>query len=88
MTLSVILSEARNVARSKGWQELAAEIEENYLIHKFKKGKERYKIFPRLRDRANYINLIEGNPTPDSQIGLALNYRSQGGFSDCSSFPA
>ncbi len=47
-TLSILLCAVRDAAGNLGWDQLAAEVEENYLIHRFKKGRERYKVFPRL----------------------------------------
>ncbi|WP_437945504.1 DUF262 domain-containing HNH endonuclease family protein [Sorangium sp. So ce296] len=58
-TLSILLCVVRDVAASHGWNELAAEVEENYLVHRFKKGRERYKVFPRLRDRGGYLALVD-----------------------------
>lgn len=58
-TLSILLCVVRDVALSRGWNELAAEVDENYLVHRFKKGRERFKVFPRLRDRAGYLALVD-----------------------------
>jgi len=58
-TLSLLLAAVRDGAAEKGWNELAAEVEENYLIHRFKKGQERYKVHPRLRDRTAYFGVID-----------------------------
>ncbi len=76
MTLSLLLCAVRNTAREKGWEELAAEVEEIYLIHKFKKSRERYKIFPRIRDRECYIALVDNQEcNGDSQVNLAYKYQ-------------
>jgi hypothetical protein len=58
-TLSILLCVVRDVASSRGWKDLAAEVDENYLVHRFKKGRERFKVFPRLRDRAGYLALVD-----------------------------
>jgi hypothetical protein len=58
-TLSILLCVVRDVASSRGWKELAAEVEENYLVHRFRKGRERFKVFPRLRDRGGYLALVD-----------------------------
>jgi hypothetical protein len=74
-TLSLLLCAMRDAAKTKGWEELAAEIEENYLIHRFKKDRERYKLFPRLRDRAAYLSIVDSKERQsDSQIYLAHTY--------------
>jgi uncharacterized protein with ParB-like and HNH nuclease domain len=74
-TLSILLCAVRDAAAHLGWDELAAEVEENYLIHRFKKGRERYKVFPRLRDRESFLGLIDhkAQPTP-GQIDAAHAY--------------
>ena len=58
-TLSILLCVVRDVASSHGWNELAAEVDENYLVHRFKKGRERFKVFPRMRDRGGYLALVD-----------------------------
>lgn len=63
-TLSILLCVVRDVAAAQGWAELAAEVEENYLVHRFKKGRERYKVFPRLRDRGGYLSLVDRADAP------------------------
>lgn len=75
-TLSILLCAIRDYALHNDWLELAAEVEENYLIHRFKKGKERYKLFPRLRDRHSYLNAIDKaqEDKTGGQIDLALAY--------------
>ncbi len=73
MTLSILLCALRTAAKKKGWEELAAEIEENYLIHKFKKNRERYKVYPRIRDREYYLTLVDGGES-EKNIRLDLTY--------------
>jgi Protein of unknown function DUF262 len=58
-TLSILLCVVRDVASAHGWNELAAEVDENYLVHRFKKGRERFKVFPRMRDRSGYLALVD-----------------------------
>jgi hypothetical protein len=75
MTLSLLLCGMRAVAVERGWQELGQEIHENYLIHRFKKERERYKIFPRMRDRGSFLGLIDSQEVDrGSQIYKAYNY--------------
>src|SRR5207245_1924190 len=59
MTLSIILCAIRDAASNIGWADLAGETEESFLIHKFKKGQERYKVYPRLRDRGGYLMIVD-----------------------------
>lgn len=75
ITISVLLCAIRDCAKKMGWNELAAEVEENFLIHRFKKGRERYKIYPRMKDRDRYIYLIDDQQNEQlSRINLAYNY--------------
>jgi uncharacterized protein with ParB-like and HNH nuclease domain len=78
-TLSLLLAAVRDGALGNGWNELAAEIEENYLVHRFKKGAERYKLHPRLRDRAAYLGIIDKSKekladSPDSRVVKSYDY--------------
>ena len=50
-TLSLLLLALRDVAIEKQQDELAAEINESYLVHRFKKELNRYKLVPRSGDR-------------------------------------
>lgn len=59
-TLTILLSAVRDVARSRGLQDLADEITEDYLLFKRKHGTERYKIVPRLGDREVLTAMVEG----------------------------
>src|SRR5262249_47824121 len=58
-TLCILLCAMRDAAMRQGWTQLAAEIEEKFLIHKFHTGRQRYKVFPRLRDRKPFLALID-----------------------------
>lgn len=60
-TFSVLLCAIRDTAKGMGLEEMAAEVSENYILHKFKKGVEHYRIYPRLRDRNNYLALADGS---------------------------
>lgn len=74
-TASLLLVSMRDVALEYEWAELAAEIDENYLIHRFKKDRERYKVFPRQRDRNAYLAAVDMNPSgPGGQVSSALAY--------------
>jgi len=62
-TLTVLLCALRDVAREHQQIELAEEITEDYLIHKRKKGLQRYKIVPRLGDRELLTDIIDEKKT-------------------------
>lgn len=74
-TLSILLCAIRDLAKQAGAEELAGEVNESYLVHKFKKDREHYKLFLRLRDRATYMSLVDsGAPADGSQIDKAYKY--------------
>ena len=52
----------RDVARLNGFASLADEIHEDYLVHRRQQGIKRFKVVPRLEDRADYESILEGDP--------------------------
>lgn len=58
-TLSLCLVALRDVCRNCKYNDLAEEIEEEFLVHKRRKGLWRYKIVPRLGDREILCALID-----------------------------
>src|SRR5262245_41181762 len=60
-TLTILLSAIRDVARSRGLNDFAEEVTEDYLLFKRKQGSERYKILPRLGDREVLTAMVEGH---------------------------
>ncbi|MBE7462368.1 MAG: DUF262 domain-containing protein [Planctomycetes bacterium] len=73
VTLSLLLSAMRDLALKEKWDDLAGEIEESYLIHKYRNARERYKLFPRLRDRGSYLQIID-KKISDHQGQIAAAY--------------
>ncbi len=59
ITLSILLCALRNLARSNDYGDLAAEIGDTVLVHPYKKGVERYRVYPRQRDRDEFIAVLE-----------------------------
>ncbi len=77
-TLSILLCVVRDCAMGHDWNELAAEVGENYLFHRFKKGRERFKVFPRMRDRGAYLALVDRTESAaGGQIEAAHRYFSK-----------
>lgn len=76
-TLTVLLVALRDLAREREAADLSAEIEETYLIHKFKDGLQRYKVIPRIGDREVLISLIQPTETGelDASSGIVGAYR-------------
>jgi hypothetical protein len=75
-TLSLLLIALRNAARKGGVELLAHEIDERYLIDKFKKGSERFRLFPKVQDQAHYIAAVTGEAPAGGRIGAALEFFS------------
>lgn len=63
-TLTILLAAIRDLARAKGYDNLAEEITETFLIHRHRKGLERFKILSRVGDREALISIVEGNADP------------------------
>ena len=73
-TVSLVLCALRDAARAAGHDELAMEIEVSTLIHQFKKGDDRFRVFPKLRDREQFVACIDGEPPADGRLGAAVRY--------------
>ncbi len=58
-TLSLILCALRDIAIEIKHPDLAAEIEEDYLLHKRRQGLSRFKIVPRLGDREALLAILD-----------------------------
>lgn len=59
ITLSILMCALRNSARAAGFKALAAEINDTLIIHPYKQDMERYRVFPRQRDRDEYLAIVE-----------------------------
>lgn len=75
-TLSLVLCALRDTARLAGCDELAMEIEVSALVHQFKKGDDRFRVFPKLRDREQYVACMNGETPTDGRLGAAVRYFS------------
>ncbi|MBN1668159.1 MAG: DUF262 domain-containing protein [Anaerolineales bacterium] len=74
ITLTLLLAALRNVASQYGFHELASEIQNTFLIHQYKKGVERFRVYPRHRDRLDYERIITRESEPENHVAEALNY--------------
>jgi uncharacterized protein with ParB-like and HNH nuclease domain len=72
ITISTMLCAIRDAATQRDWPEFAEEVQEGYLIHKFKKASERYRLAPRLRDRSAYFDIID-QKKPEATACLLLD---------------
>lgn len=75
-TLSALLIALRDEAAREGDDELAAEIEQQYLVNPFRKGLERYKLVPRTGDRELFAAIIDRKTVddPTSRLGSAHDF--------------
>jgi uncharacterized protein with ParB-like and HNH nuclease domain len=74
-TIAILLSVLRDIAKEKNITELTSEIQEKYLIDKFRKGLERHKIISRSKDRQFLSGLIDETvPAGESSIVEAYSY--------------
>jgi hypothetical protein len=76
-TLTIFLAAIRDVARSRGLNDFADEVTEDYLLFKRKQGSDRYKVLPRLGDREVLTAMIEEHDMSafsDSRVFEAWKY--------------
>ena len=75
-TLSVMLCAIADVLAEGGRADAAGETREDFLIHRRKKGDERYKVLPRPGDKEFLAALIDGSVPTESKDGrIAEAYR-------------
>lgn len=75
ITLSLLLCALRNLAKAQKLETLQQEIAETFLIHRFRKGREHFRVYPRQRDRQQYLDAImSATQKVGGQIGAALDY--------------
>ena len=73
-TLSLLLCALRDVANVSGFTDLAQEVAHTTLEHPFKKGDDRYRLSPKLRDRDQYVACLNGEPPTEGRLGAAVRY--------------
>ena len=80
--MSVLLIAIRDEAKRTDQEELAEEIDENYLINKCRKALERYKLVPRTGDRELFTALVDSKSVsdPNSRISLSVIEATFRGF--------
>jgi hypothetical protein len=74
VTLSLLLCALRDVAIEAGFAGLGSEIENTYLVHQFKISEEHFRVYPRQRDRQDYLDAITREKAPTGSTGHVLNY--------------
>jgi hypothetical protein len=74
ITFSLLLAALRNICVGAGHDDLASEITNSVLVHQYKKGAERFRVFPRQRDRQDFMAAVGGTGDPGNRIGKALQF--------------
>lgn len=74
ITFAVLLSALRDEAVRFNVETLPEQIQRHYLTHDFQKGLGRYKVLPRLRDRREFFQIVEGNGRPASKSRVLKAY--------------
>lgn len=74
MTFSLLLSALRNVARDRGFEGLSKAVEETALLDPHEEGRERFRVYPRQRDRDSFMAAVEGNGQVDGRVEEALRF--------------
>ena len=75
ITLSILFCALRDVASDHGFSGLASDITNYYLTHP-KKDEEQFRIYPRWRDRDQYIAAVGHKIVPGETISSALTFFS------------
>lgn len=74
VTMSLLFCALRDIANRHDQSSLAAEINQTFLVHPFKTGREHFRVYPRQRDRDHYIGAVESNGTLAGRIEEALRF--------------
>ncbi len=75
MTITLALAALRDVAKLSGLEDVAAEIHEDFLIHRRRQGLQRLKVVPRVEDRLEYEEVIDGTaPISKESCGIIGAY--------------
>lgn len=77
MTITILLCAIRNIADSYDYSSLAQEINDTFLVHPYKEGKERYRVYPRHQDKADFELAITNESTPENRVGDTLSFFTQ-----------
>ncbi|MFN8475660.1 MAG: DUF262 domain-containing protein [Anaerolineae bacterium] len=77
ITMTLLLAALRNTAKAHGFDDLASEISNTFLVHPYKSGREHMRVYPRQRDRDQYIGAIKGSESVDGRVGEALRFFEQ-----------
>jgi uncharacterized protein with ParB-like and HNH nuclease domain len=83
LTVSLFLVSIRNFALEKGYDSLAKEIDEIYLLHPFKKGREKFRITLKHKDQKDFESAISRTEIPNGNIKDAIEffYKKISGYS-------
>jgi uncharacterized protein DUF262/uncharacterized protein DUF1524 len=74
ITFSLLLTALRNICAEAGHKSLADEITNSALVHQYKEKLEHFRVYPRQRDREDFMNAVTGKGKPAGRIGKALEF--------------
>lgn len=72
LTLTLLLAALRDFVRDAGFESLVLDIEDEALIRPRKQGQERYRVYPRQRDREDFLAAVDGTANIAGKIGQAV----------------
>lgn len=78
ITFTLLFVALRNICASAKHEELTNEITNSVLIHQYKKGRERFRVFPRQRDREDFMNAVSGTGEVANRVGKAVRFFTDG----------
>ncbi|MCA1594759.1 MAG: DUF262 domain-containing protein [Acidobacteria bacterium] len=74
VTLSVFLCALRVLATKAGTTQIVQEITDSYLLHPHRQGFQRFRVYPRQRDRDAYLHAVLQDGVPQAGITGALEF--------------
>ena len=75
-TISLMLCALRDVASTTGHERLSEQVHQTFLIHPFEKGTARFRLYPKQRDREQFIAVLNRETPAEGRIGTAVRYFS------------
>ncbi len=73
-TLSILLCALRDAAIAASLPELADEIAETCLIHRHRRGIDRFRLYPKQRDREHFTAAVLRQTQAEGRVGSAVRY--------------
>ena len=74
MTIIILLCAIRNMANEYGFEELATQIQNTYIVHQYKRGLEKFRVYPRHQDKHDFEAAVLCDSEPLNRVGEALSF--------------